>query len=96
MSWNVAQAKQKLSELLRNAAGEPQLICNRGRPVAVVLNPQLFDEFQCWRDQRERSSLAEAFAELRKLCIEEAYTLEPGKREDRSNAFADTTVEVPV
>ena len=42
MAWKVAEAKQRLSEVLRCAAREPQTIYSRSRPVAVVvavLNP---------------------------------------------------------
>jgi hypothetical protein len=48
MKRKVANAKQKLSEVIRAAEGEPS----------------------------KRPSLGEAFAELRRLCSEEGYTLE--------------------
>lgn len=41
--WNVAGAKAELSRLLREAQREPQVIENRGRPVAVVLG---VDDYQ--------------------------------------------------
>ena len=38
--------------------------------------------------ERERRSLADAFAELRALCEEEGYELELPERSDRANGFA--------
>ena len=41
MSWSIAQAKQRFSELLRQAAEAPQLIFNRERMVAAVIDARL-------------------------------------------------------
>lgn len=35
--WNIAAAKQDLSRVLKAAELEPQVIANRGRPVAAVI-----------------------------------------------------------
>ena len=35
--WNIANAKQDLSRVLKAAELEPQVIANRGRPVAAVI-----------------------------------------------------------
>ena len=52
--WSIASAKAELSAVVRKAAREPQVIQNRGEPVAVVLS---YDDYQRWRaheDQRVR------------------------------------------
>ena len=38
MSWNVAEAKAKFSELVTKSSEGPQVIKNRGKDVAVVLS----------------------------------------------------------
>ena len=38
MRWKIGQAKQRFSEMVRHAATEPQLICNRDRVVAAVVD----------------------------------------------------------
>lgn len=38
MSWQVQEAKQRLSELLRAAEDEPQVITRHGEDVAVVID----------------------------------------------------------
>jgi prevent-host-death family protein len=46
MNWNVATAKARLSELLKKARGGPQVIENRGEPVAVVLSTAEYQRLQ--------------------------------------------------
>ena len=40
-------------------------------------------KFFSWQQQRQKSSIADAFAELRNLCAEEDYLLEIPQRENR-------------
>jgi prevent-host-death family protein len=86
MHWQVAEAKQKFSEVLRATTTEPQLIFNRGRLVAAVVDAQTYEAFRAWCEQ-QRPTLAEAFISLRQLCAEEAYTLDVPTRQDRRNTF---------
>lgn len=88
MAWSVAEAKQRLSEVLRNAAKEPQTIENRSRPVAVVVSAEAFLEFDAWRAARKARSVAEAFAELRSLAAADRYRLELPKRINRRDGFS--------
>lgn len=89
MDWKVAEAKQRLSEVIRAAAEEPQWLYNRDRLVAAIVEPQTFQDFLAWREQEHRPSIGEAFAELRGICAEEGYTIEASSRHDRTNPFAD-------
>lgn len=41
--WNIASAKAELSRLVRQARRRPQVIENRGTPVAVVLSAEDFE-----------------------------------------------------
>jgi prevent-host-death family protein len=82
--WKVARAKQRFSEVLRAARDEPQEILNRDRLVAAVVDGESYRAFQAWRDH-QRKPLAEAFAELRRICAEGRYRLDVGGRRDRRN-----------
>ena len=43
-SWQMQTAKARFSEVVKNAADEgPQEITVHGRPVAVIISPELFD-----------------------------------------------------
>lgn len=96
MNWNVADAKQKFSELIRAAEEEPQWIYNRDKLVAAVIPAATLQEFLAWRSERERPSLGEAFAELRRICEEEEYTFENLPRQERPNPFPDALDELSV
>jgi len=87
MRWSIAEAKQKFSDVVRKAGQEPQLIFNRDRLVAAVVDPETFEAFQARREQEQSRSIAAAFDELRKLVAEEGYTLEAPPRRSRKNTF---------
>jgi PHD/YefM family antitoxin component YafN of YafNO toxin-antitoxin module len=95
MSWKVAEAKQNFSRLLREAHHEPQLIYRRDRLVAALVEPETFEEFRRWREERDRATLGERFAELRRICAEDDYDLPTSERRNRPNPFADVLDEVP-
>ncbi|MGH8615606.1 MAG: type II toxin-antitoxin system Phd/YefM family antitoxin [Gammaproteobacteria bacterium] len=87
MRWGIAEAKQKFSDVVRKAGQEPQLIFNRDRLVAAVVDPETFEAFQTCREQEQSRSIAAAFDELRKLVAEEGYKLEAPPRRNRKNTF---------
>jgi prevent-host-death family protein len=95
MQWKIAEAKRHFSELVRAASDEPQLILNRDRVVAAVIDPSVLKEFEAWRSAKQRPTLGDVFAELRAICIEENYTLKTGGRMDRPNAFVEMLDELP-
>lgn len=86
MEWNVAEAKRRLSELLRAAASEPQLVKSRDRAVAAVVGVEEYEQFAAWRAGRQ--SIGTAFDDLRRLAAEEGWTLPRVRRAERRNAFA--------
>ena len=94
--WKIAEAKMRFSELLRAARDEPQLILNRERAVAAVVDAATFAEFEAWCSERESRSLGEAFVTLRAICADEGYTLQAPARKDRRNDFADALPDSPV
>lgn len=86
-NWNVAEAKQRLSELLRAAAREPQTILSRSRPVAVVVDAETFEEFRAWQASRRARTLAEAFEELRSVAGPTGSVLSLPRRRNRKDGF---------
>ncbi len=71
MTWSIANAKQQFSEVVRLTAQEPQAIYNRDKPVAVLISAQDYADFQRWRAERDRPSLAQQFDALRALLAAE-------------------------
>ena len=89
MNWRVGEAKQRLSELLRESASEPQLVYSRDRLVAAVISAELFEEFAEWREERRRRTLGDSFDEVREICRDEGYALDVGERRDRESWITD-------
>jgi prevent-host-death family protein len=96
MNWNIAQAKQRFSEVVKQASEEPQLIYNRNQPVAAVIGAEEFAAFEEWRKARSKPrTLADEFEELRQLIQAEGFEdgLELPPRSDRPNAFVEMLEE---
>ena len=87
--WNVADARRRFADLIRAVEKRPQLIKNRNRVVAVVVDPDEYVRFEEWRSGTRGRSVAEAFDELRSICREESYELLIPERVDRPNPFVD-------
>lgn len=51
--WNVAEAKASFSEVLNEAQSAPQIIENRGKPVAVVIG---IEEYRAIKELREQAA----------------------------------------
>ncbi len=47
--WNIAQAKQQFSEVVRQAEAAPQPIMRHSKEVAVLISARDFAEFKAWR-----------------------------------------------
>ena len=73
--WTIARARQHLPALLGAAAHEPQRVYKRDQHVATVVSADVVAE--------KAPSLADALAELRRLCEQEEYELPAVRRRDR-------------
>jgi hypothetical protein len=80
--WTIATARQRLPELIKSAAREPQRVYRRDKLVAAVVSPELAQQIA------KRPTVAEAFAELQRICAEESYELPVVPRTTRPNPFA--------
>ena len=93
MEWTIAEARQRFSQLVKDAHQEPQVITNRNRPVAAVLDAETFMKFQEWRQQCRRS-LFDSLQDLGRICQEENYELVIPERVNRTNQFAEVLDEI--
>ncbi len=64
MSWQVQEAKQRLSELLASASEEPQVITRHGKRYAVVLSARDYDRLSGRSDFKEFLRTAPPLDEL--------------------------------
>jgi len=95
MNWRIGEAKQSFSKVVQAAREEPQLIYNRDRLVAAVVEGETFQEFMGWQRRHAQSSLAAGAAKVRQACAEEGYVFEIPERENRPNSFADALDDLP-
>lgn len=95
MTWNIAQAKQQFSEVVRLSAQEPQVIYNRERRVAAVIDADTFASFEEWCRSSRKKTLGAEFDGLRRIAVEENYGLPemPRAAVARANAFATVLEE---
>ncbi|NEQ35002.1 MAG: prevent-host-death protein [Okeania sp. SIO3I5] len=96
MNWEIHEAQQNLSDLIKATNQKPQMIYEQEKLVAAIISPQTFQEFLAWQKQRQKPSLADTFAELRSLCTEEDYVLEIPTRQNRPNPFSDDFENVSI
>ena len=95
MKWQIGQAKQRFSEVVRRSATEPQLICNRDRVVAAVIDAETADKLRSILERERQRSIAERFDELRALAKREGYVLKTRRRQNRRHGFADVLEHLP-
>ena len=88
--WNIAAAKQSLTQVIRDAQTAPQIISNRGRPVAAVIAIESLADVE-----RARAAsplrLTDLLAPLRTAALEQPGGGDApfGVRADRRNPFID-------
>lgn len=99
MNWNIAQAKQQFSEVVRLAAQEPQAICNRDKPVAVMVSAQEFGAFRQWKAAQTAPSFAHILSGMREQLVaagHDGIELPPRSETGRSDAMLEDPQESPV
>ena len=91
MTWSIASAKQRFSEVVRLTAEEPQAIYNRDKPVAVMVSADEYEEFKQWKAERQRPTLTQLFDEIRAILAAEGEDgIEIPPRTNRPNPFDDS------
>jgi antitoxin (DNA-binding transcriptional repressor) of toxin-antitoxin stability system len=89
-AWNVGEAKQQFSEVLRRSENEPQLIYRRNRLIAAVV---AVDESKAAAVVR-RVTIADRFQEARELFRREKYRLPEIRRRSRRDDFVSALDDV--
>jgi len=88
--WNIAAAKQSLTQVIRDAQSAPQIIANRGKPVAAVIAIEsLPDVERALAAQPQR--LTDLLAAFREASLEQQDEFPIALRADRTNAFTELT-----
>ena len=86
--WNIAAAKQSLTQVIRDAQSAPQIIANRGKPVAAVIAiASLPDVERARAGQPPR--LTDLLATFREASLEQQEEFPITVRTDRTNPFVE-------
>ena len=85
ITWPLAQAKAKLSEVIRAARKTPQVIASDGTPAAVVIAIEEYEELMSLRQELILQRRRKAMAKLKKLnAVNTEDDFELPKRTERS------------
>lgn len=87
--WKISDAKARLSEVVGACQEEPQLLYNRGKPVAAIIGIDRFEAFERFQKESDRPSMASLLDELESLNSEEADFGEPPSRANRPQPQLD-------
>jgi prevent-host-death family protein len=85
-TWTINDAQSHFIEILESSAQEPQIIADKGEPVAALVDITLFNEFIAFK---QRPTIAELLNEFKEIQAEELVELDLPDRRDRSNPLLE-------
>lgn len=65
--WKISEAKARLSEVVSNCVEEPQILYNRQKPVAALVDMDEYEAFLAYKQSTKKPTMEELFAELREI-----------------------------
>ena len=87
MRWQVQEAKQRFSEVLRAAAtGEPQIVTRHGEEIAVVMD---MAEYRRLRGEGERMSFLEFLMKRPEVGLDADFEIERSREPMREVDLSD-------
>lgn len=92
--WKISEAKSKFTELLKLCKQNPQIICNRDRPVGAVINTNLFEELMALRKKHQKPTIAQLLTELEIIKKAKPLEIEIPARQNRQTPFEENTDEM--
>lgn len=70
-TWKISEAKACFSEMISSSREQPQILINRNKPVAAIVNIEDFNLFQNLKSEKERPTMAQLIGEIQSICQEE-------------------------
>lgn len=65
--WKISEAKARLSEVVSHCVEEPQVLYNRKKPVAALVDMEEYEAFLEYKKSKKKKTLAEWFDELEEI-----------------------------
>jgi prevent-host-death family protein len=92
--WKISEAKAKFTQLIVSSNQSPQIICNREKPISVVMDIRLFEELMALKQKQDKPTIAELLAKLHLINESERVDLEIPSRKDRPQALEEISDEM--
>jgi prevent-host-death family protein len=92
--WNISEAKTKFTKLLASCEHDPQIICNRHKPVGVVINIKYFEELMKLKTASDRPTIAQMISEMKSINELEPEDIEFPGRVNRTTPFENAANEM--
>ncbi|NQY31953.1 MAG: type II toxin-antitoxin system Phd/YefM family antitoxin [Coraliomargarita sp.] len=81
--WKISEAKARLSEVVSHCVDEPQVLYNRKKPVAALIDMEEYEQFLEYKKSTKKKTMAELLDELREINKHEPEMDELPPRNDR-------------
>ncbi len=92
--WNISAAKAQFTRVISSSEKEPQIICNRGKPVSAVVHIDLFRELMTLSRKAGKPTIAQLLDELKTISESEPIDIQIPDRQNRQNPFEDEIDEM--
>lgn len=81
--WKISEAKARLSEVVGHCVEEPQVLYNRKKPVAALVDMEEYEAFLEYKKAQQKPTMAELLDELQEINQVEPEMDELPSRTDR-------------
>lgn len=87
--WKISEAKARLSEVVGLCVKEPQVLYNRKKPVAALVDMDEYEDFLKYKESQKKPTMAELLAELDEIKKREPGDFELPPRTSRPIPYLD-------
>ncbi len=95
-TWNTSDIKSHFREMIRRCADEPQMVYEKNKPIAVILNFRTFKKLSALPRRQKRPTMRQLLNELHDIRQTEDVEMDIPSRRDRSNAMESLLHELSV
>ena len=65
--WKISEAKARQSEVVSSCVDEPQVLYNRKKPVAALIDMEEYEQFLEYKQSKKKKTIAEWLDELEEI-----------------------------
>ncbi|ADE55682.1 type II toxin-antitoxin system Phd/YefM family antitoxin [Coraliomargarita akajimensis] len=91
--WKISEAKARLSEVVSSCVEEPQVLYNREKPVAALIDMEEYEQFLEYKKSQRKKTMAEWLEELDEIKKQEPGDFELPPRTSRPIPYLDEWID---